>query len=160
MVRQRSLRSCCLITFALGIAGCKPARDAHPSDSPQAVASLRSLRWLEGTWRGAEAGKPPFFEGYQFVTDTLVRIRYFADSTLARASDSGSVYWARDTIFHEAGGGVWAATSVDSAGAAFAPLRNAGNSFTWRRRSPDAWQAVLRRRDGRATTYDLTRFPR
>jgi len=94
------------------------------------------------------------------VSDTLIRIRYFADSTLMRASDSGSVYVARDSVFHEAGGGVWVLTELDSAHAAFAPLRNVGNSFAWRRDTASTWTAVLRNPDGRTTTYRLRPFAR
>jgi hypothetical protein len=132
-------------------------RRAAGEAAPAAASALASLRWLEGYWRGTEGGRNPFFEEYQMIGDTLLRIRYHADSTFAAATDSGAVFARGDTLYHEAGGAVWRATRVDSVEATFEPHQHATNAFTWHRDGPDAWTATLRQPGATATVYRLER---
>jgi len=111
---------------------------------PYAGSDFARLRWLEGTWRGMGAGQPAFFEGYRFISDTSVRILYYADSTLSIVADSGSVLLANGQIEHRAGGGLWAATWVSPDSAVFAPKAAVTNSFSWVRAAADSWTAILR----------------
>jgi len=149
-----------LLTLALAAAvtACSPDRQPQSGQPLRvSVAEFQTLRWLEGTWRGT-GGRHPFYEGYHFQSDTLVRILYFADSTTTRASDSGAVYLRAGVIYHEADGGLWRATRLDSASIAFEPVEQVTNSFTWVRESADAWLATLRQPGAPEQTYRLERI--
>jgi hypothetical protein len=159
-METRSLRLLAAATAAVGLVSCRGGAGAPHRAAPRTAAPLARLQWLAGTWRGSGPGGGSFYEGYTFRGDTLLTIHYFADSTLAQVRDSGNVFWARDSIFHQAGDALWVAASVGPDSAAFLPLRNAGNAFTWRRQGPQAWRAVLRRPNGGELVYELTRYPR
>lgn len=130
---------------------------AQQPDQPTAT-TLEPLRWLVGTWRGTEKGEKWFFEGYEMVGDSLLRIRYFADSTTSVVADSGKVYVRDDTIYHEAGGGIWRAVALDSVSVRFEPHQRVTNSFSWVREGHDAWVATLEMPGRAPTVYRLERW--
>lgn len=133
--------------------GPQPAEPVHVS-----VADFQTLRWLEGSWRGTEQGRNPFYERYQFESDTLVRIHYLADSTAVQTANIGSVYLSGGVVYHEAGGGRWRAVRMDSTRIDFAPAERVTNAFTWARESGDAWVATLHNPGAVATVYRLERL--
>lgn len=148
-----------LLTLVLAAAVTTCRTDRQPqSDQPLqvSVAEFQTLRWLEGTWRGT-GGRQPFYEGYRFQSDTLVWILYFADSTTTRAADSGAVYLRAGIVYHEADGGLWRATHLDSVRITFEPVEQVTNSFTWVRESADAWLATLQEPGAPEKTYRLER---
>lgn len=140
------------IALLLGAAAC-----SRQQQSPR-PATVEPLRWLSGTWRGTGNGGNAFFEGYEFAGDSLLRIRYYADSTATIVSDSGAVYVRGDTIFHEAGGGIWRVVRLDSASVRFEPHARVTNAFTWVREGPDAWVATLETPGRPPTVYRLERL--
>jgi len=156
-------RSCHLYTpglvFLVLTACTQPDRGESEQPQPGSLSQddFSSLRWLEGSWRGT-GGDNPFYERYELVNDTTIRILYYTDSTLATLRDSGSVYFTEGTIYHYTDNALWAAVRSDSAGIHFAPQENASNWFTWSYQSPTMWLAVLRTSDGRETAYRLERY--
>jgi hypothetical protein len=130
------------------------------SDAPPGHYTLndfQSLQWLEGDWEGS-GGQRPFFEGYESVNDSTIRIHYYADSTLSKDRGTGSVYLSKGVIFHTADDGTWVAARFDSTGIYFVPHENAENSFRWRILSPDTWEAILRFKGGSEARYVMSRI--
>jgi hypothetical protein len=154
----------------LAVAGCRkgdqPAVQAPPSAAPVALrvtpAQFRSLGWLEGRWVGTENGASPFYEGYRFAGDTLLRSYDFADSTAAPATDSSAIVLSGDTVLTGSGSSRYVLTALDSATATFEPLRNARNAFTWHRTADSSWTATLSWRDStgqrRQRSYEMRRL--
>lgn len=118
---------------------------------------FQSLHWLEGDWEGT-GGQRPFFEGYESVNDSTIRIHYYADSTLSEDRGTGKMYLSEGVIYHTADGGTWVAAQFDSTGIYFAPQEGAENSFRWHLSSPDAWDAILRFKDGSQARYVMNRI--
>jgi len=145
-----------LILAASWMSGCAGS-EADPGRTAYSRADFLSLKWLEGDWRGT-GGRQAFYEGYELVNDSTIRIRYYADSTRAATSRTGSVFYSDGAIYHEADGASWVAVELDSAGIEFVPHMGAQNSFRWNRLSPETWEAVLRFEDGSAARYVLTRI--
>lgn len=133
------------------------SRDSGTSAGNYSRAEFRSLQWLEGDWEGT-GGLRPFFEGYELLNDSTIRIHYYADSTRAEERGTGSVYHSEGKIYHEADGALWVADQLDSTGIHFAPREGAQNSFRWTRLSPTTWEAVLHFEDGSEARYVLTRL--
>ena len=123
------------------------------------LADFRSLDWLQGDWRGA-GGQRPFFEGYELVNDSTIRVHYYADSTRSAVRGTGSVHYSAGVIYHEADGATWAAVRLDSTGIHFAPREGASNTFRWTRLSDTTWEAVLRFEDGSEARYEMSRIER
>ncbi len=126
------------------------------SDRPGSAAPARitleqfqSLRWLEGTWRGDEAGADPFYESYRFLNDSTILSATYADSTARVVSDSGVLAFAGGRVTSRGGTAVWVLTAMDPLSLRFDPVANATNSFVWTRQSTDSWTATLRWRDAK-----------
>ncbi|MBC5993087.1 hypothetical protein [Pontibacter cellulosilyticus] len=120
---------------------------------------FKSLRWLEGTWKGTADGEAPFFEKYEFVNDTLMQITYYSDSSLKKGSTDGGVYFSGGKIYHNYKSALWELKQLDGKSAAFVPLRRASNSFTWKYTSPNEWTATLfAANDSKGKTYRLQRI--
>lgn len=129
-----------------------------PQREATTATSLEQLRWLAGTWRGTENGQHPFFEGYEFTSDSLLRIRYYADSTTTVVADSGTVYVRGGAIYHQTGGATWRAVELDTASIRFEPYEHADNAFSWVRVGPDTWTATIERPGSAPTVYRLARL--
>jgi hypothetical protein len=129
---------------------------------------LRALRWIEGTWRGSGGSQKPFYERYAFVDDSTLRMESFADSTLARVSE---------TTFYELRGGRfanrsvrarWVAASLKDRAITFVPDVGVRNLFVWRPSKRDVWYADIAllpppdnsRPAPPPRTYELVRLPR
>lgn len=133
------------------------APDTATSPGTYTLAEFRSLDWLQGDWRGA-GGQRPFFESYELVNDSTIRIHYHADSTRSAERGTGRVYYSAGAIYHEADGATWAAVRLDSTGIHFAPQQGARNTFRWTRLSDTTWEAVLRFEDGSEARYEMSRI--
>jgi hypothetical protein len=111
-------------------------------------AQFRSLRWIEGSWRGTGAGPNAFYERYRFVNDTTIASHSLPDSTLSQAGDSSLIILNGGEIRNRGGSSEWVATALGGDSIYFAPWRGARNTFVFHHESRDAWRAVLRwRRD-------------
>ena len=150
-----TLALCC----ALSALGCDRAA------KPLAVSQeqFRSLRWLEGRWRGREAGHPFFYEDYRVVDDSTIATRSLSDSTFTAASDSSRLELRGHTLSSGGGSSEWIATELDGTHVHFEPRKGARNNFTLRYVSPTRWSAVLRwpkahGRPAREVIYQMERL--
>lgn len=136
-----------------------PATDAAIPATPATVtvAQLQALRWVEGTWRGSQAGGAPFFESYHFLDDSTVRSFNYPDSTFAVASDSGMIRLAGGQLISGDSAHSYVATMLDSASVHFEPQRGATNSFTWTRTDADHWTAALQVGGKEVRVYQMER---
>ena len=139
------------------------AKDAAaPAPARVTRADLARLRWIAGSWRGTGDGQAPFYERYRFVDDSTLLVDSFADSTLARVTETAR-YELRGGRLGNTGDVRWVAVAIDGQSVSFAPVARARNGFTWRRDAADAWTAVLRwpaagGQPERTRTYTLTRW--
>lgn len=126
------------------------------------AGSLAKLRWIAGSWRGTGTDAAAFYERYRFVDDSTFEVESFADSTLARVTETAR-YELRDGRLANVGTGPrWVAVRLDDSVASFAPLERARNRFEWRRETADAWTAVIAwstPQGPRERVYRLTRIP-
>lgn len=135
--------------LALLIASPLALRAQSADPIPVSQQAFDSLRWLEGAWRGSGGGYDAFFEDFRWVDDSTVLRHSYADSTLARVTETSEIR-LRDGKAHQWRDGERRAGVV--------LLRNDSLQFSsgvlWIRRSDDHWTAILA--NGR-TTYELRR---
>ena len=154
----RALRACTgaiVLTTVATVAHAQRATSPSPTTDPVAfVASakpavltpkdLRALRWIEGTWRGTGGGEKPFFERYAFVDDSTLKMESFADSTLARVSET-TFYELRGGRFSNRNPRVrWVAATLKDRAITFVPDVGVRNLFVWRPSNKrDVWYADI-----------------
>jgi len=138
-----------------------PAAPAQPAPAKFALADFRTLRYLEGVWKGTMPNGKSFYESYHFMNDSTIFQANHTDSTLKTKSDSSLIVLRAGAVI-DSGSGVSTAEKIDSAMIDFrsAPTYH----FTWMRQSNDAWTARLytKQPDGteRVTTYPMKRIRR
>lgn len=181
MRRRSRIESCCRHRSAHGLIlvlaiSCGPAKDAAnaPADSSTAAAKAAAgrptsprysvedfakLRWIEGKWRGPLADGTYFYEEYRFVDDSTIVMQGFPDPTFAKANDSARIVLRDGAIVDQGTSAEWNATRLDSSVVEFVRASGAANSFSWARKSPDAWTATLRSASGKTTVYEMRRSP-
>jgi hypothetical protein len=125
-----------------------PPAAAPPAEVPAMAATVdqfKSLKWLEGRWRGTRSDSGAFFEEYRFINDSTIATVNFADSTMKPPTDTGTIALRGGTIANGiVGGQLWfVATSLDSVGVHFEPRGKAKNAFTWKREPKGGWIATL-----------------
>ena len=128
------------------------------------AADVRTLAWLKGTWKGTGDVPTPFYEQYELLNDSTLRVYGFTDSTLAVANDT-SVFTLRAGRFgnHDKPSR-YVAKLLDRDHIEFVPV-NARNGFIWRRKDADSWQAVIvipamPNAPAKERNYAMTRFRR
>lgn len=139
----------------------KPKASTPPPPSPATVprADFRHISYLQGRWRGVDASGKAFFESYIALDDTTMRSFTFSDSTFTSPSESGRIRWASGQVRIDGGEVRWVATLWTADSVRFEPELGASNSFTWIRRSPDAWLARLETRGAPApVVYEMSRL--
>src|SRR5512134_991605 len=153
-VRHGPIRLAVLLMLAACGGEKAPAPDRAPAPRAARVtaADLQRFRWLEGRWRGAEAGGAPFFESYQFLDDSTIGSFGWTDSTMTVASDTGRVWLRGDTLTSGWPAPERVGLAVDSLSLHFGAPPRGGSEFTWRYVGPDAWEARL--------TWDSAGVPR
>jgi len=128
------------------------------------ASDLKSLRWIEGTWRGTGDVEKPFFERYHFENDSTLVVESFADETLSKVDDV-TRFELRDGQFGNWGEGArWSATQLDDNSITFEPVVHARNTFRWERQSKDVWKAVLNwpatdKAPAKQKVYTMERLP-
>ena len=157
------------IAWGCGTRGEAPAGGGSASAGsaviPKPVAAsitpdqFAGLKWLEGYWRGAAPGGPPFYERYAFADDSSIAMYTFPDLTFAAASDSARVT-LRGGVVRDAGSTAsWVATRLDSASVDFAPEWGATNTFTWQKDGDD-WTATIESGSGSSKSVAVYRMRR
>ncbi len=161
MLGRRSQPIIRRLACLLMVAACRPA-DAGPA--AVTAADFRTIRWIEGTWRGTGGGVEPFFEQYRMRDDTTLARYSFADSSLATVGDSAHIVLRGGRVVEPAHDPAWQVTAFDSASWRFEHLREPGRAYTWRSVSADQWTARLEWLDAQGTRqerlYTLERMPR
>jgi hypothetical protein len=99
---------------------------------------LRSLRWIEGTWRGAGDSTSVFNERYRFIDDSTLVVD---DPT--KPSESPTRFELRRGRFGTNGPARWVAVQLLGGAVTFAPVSGARNFFIWRPVSTSRWVAEL-----------------
>lgn len=128
--------------FGLTLIACsRTASQQSGTAAPKPVqvqpADVKKLAWIEGSWRGTGEGVPPFFERYRLDGDALV-MEGFEDGTLAKVTES-TRYEVRDGVLSN---GRSEAIELNDTSVKFLP-KTSMNSFSWVKKSPDAWTAIL-----------------
>jgi len=175
-MRPGICRGMATISFVvLAVVSCRtevPSEKEQRADAPAlaaqagrySVQDFAQLRWLEGSWRGRLPDGGYFYERYGLVDDSTIVMHGFADSTLARATDSARITLRDGTIADEGGSSRWVATRLDSNVVDFTSAKEASNGFAWARESPDRWTATLRSTDAQrrpqTTVYRMERIGR
>jgi hypothetical protein len=105
-------------------------------------ADIQKLKWIEGTWRGTDGGKP-FFERYRLDGSTLI-IEGFEDVSLANVKDT-TRFELKDGEFGTGEGEKRSvATSITDSAVQFVPPPGGkGNSYRFERQTDGTWNAVL-----------------
>ena len=146
----------------------RPANSAAPASAatPKTItpAELSDIKWIEGAWKGTGDVEKPFFELYRFENESTLAVDSFDDESLGKVTET-SRFALKDGQFASTGeGSRWAAADVTKDSITFAPIAKARNTFTWRKKSDDAWEAVLEwpPAEGKPATrrvYQMTRIP-
>lgn len=143
--------------LALSVTG-----DAQGNAQRVTLDQFRSLRWIEGHWRGSGGAYPAFYEQYRFVNDSTIEMRSFPDSTFQTASET-STYEFRGGLIS---GGSQPPKSIavvltDSSVQFLRPGATRGG-YTFTRNNADQWTATLHPQNegGRATVYVMRRIRR
>lgn len=147
---MKVILAACLLT------ACWRGAADRPAVGRFTAADFARLRWIEGTWRGRLPDGRAFYERYRFVDDSTIAMQAFADSTLTSTSDSARIALRDGMIADEGGAARWAATRLDSTGAAFTPIEGATNAFTWIRDRGDRWSTALTWTDKHGEAHSVT----
>ena len=154
------------LLFAIAAAGCgseqraagdtaradtgrAPAPDEEPGRRAAEVVPqmFRTLRWIEGRWRGSDSAQLVFYEEYRFVDDSTIAMRSFADSTFATPTDSSLVTLRGRRVENVSASATWVATAFYGNSVHFAPVKGARNRFLWER-AATGWTARIFPADG------------
>lgn len=152
--KQPLIALCRCIVFSIVFSACgQSGHSAYRRDFTK--ADLEKLRWIEGRWRGSDQkGQNPFFERYQFTSDSRIETTSFSDATFTKQGESGFVYFENGEIVHKGGEMVWAASKLNDSMVEFVPKQKATNSFVWQKESTDIWIARLVNTDSQGKTTE------
>lgn len=135
-----------VLLLGLAVADCRAGEGTRQRPtSPMTVspAEFKSLRWLEGRWKGKAPDGKPFYEAYRFTDDSTIATWNYPDSTALVATDSGEIRLRGGQATSGGEQVAWVVAALDSGTVEFAPLRSARNSFTWAREPGGGWVATL-----------------
>lgn len=141
------------LAIVLLLVGCQAAErpEAEIAGAAEAAsvtaADFRTIRWIEGTWRGTGGGVEPFVERYRLVDDSTLLRETFTDSSLSSIGDSALIVLRGSRVVEPAEDPRWQVTAFDSSSWRFESLERPGHAFTWRMEAPDRWTADLESRD-------------
>jgi hypothetical protein len=114
------------------------------------------LKWIEGQWVGSGYSKP-FYEAYRMVSPTKLEIQHFEDASFTKSTGGRSVNLDGGRILYNGGSSQRAAVRLTDTSVEFEQVDNAANGFSWTRKSPDAWTAVIKAKGRADTVYEMTR---
>jgi hypothetical protein len=142
---SRNALFCLIAVVACGGEPEPPAAPAEIAPIQVSADQFKSLKWLEGKWRGTLNDTMPFYEEYRFMNDSSIATISYVDSTMKPPKDSGKIELRAGVVANgRIGGERWyVLTAIDSVSAHFEPRGNASNAFTWRRESDRSWIATL-----------------
>lgn len=158
MLKRRSVLTLTAIIFVAS------AADLRGQTQPVQVTldQFRQLRWIEGTWRGSGGNYPSFFEQYEILNDSTIRMRAFSDSTLRVVTDSSTIDWRNGKIASRRESRSYDAIEFTPTSIRFIRpgLTTGGHTWTWV--GPNEWTAALysSRQPPVVTIYTMRRFRR
>ena len=130
---------------------------AAPAARRWTLEQFRSLRWLEGRWRGQLPNGGFFYEERAFTDDLTLATRTFAgDSTFTSVRERGEVTFRGGVI--ASGGGRRQVISLDVSHVLFVSAGSAG-TVRFDRRSNDHWTATLSSSGAPDVVYEMHRKP-
>jgi hypothetical protein len=104
--------------------------------------TFRTLKWIEGRWRGSDSAQLVFYEEYRFVDDSTIVMRSFADSMFSAPTDSSMLTLRGGRVENVSPNATWVATTFFGNSVHFAPVKGARNRFLWER-ATTGWTARL-----------------
>ncbi len=121
---------------------------AAPDAPPRQAASVtreqfRQPEWITGTWRGSGGDYPAFFEQYELINDSTLRMRSFADSALGTVTDSSMITWHDGIIESWSPRSTYVAIALAPDSIRFIRRGQARGGHTFTRVSADEWTATL-----------------
>jgi hypothetical protein len=168
--RVRACASAGVLVFSLGCSKkdanqpppnfSNPAAPAQPAPAKFALADMRSLRYLEGVWKGTMPNGKAFYESYHFLNDSTIAQAGHTDSTFKTKSDSSMIMFRNGAVV-DSGGTVSTAEKLDSNAVDF--RASPSYHFVWSRQGNDAWTATIYSKQAgaeRVTTYPMKRIRR
>jgi hypothetical protein len=150
-----------LALAAVAACGGEQEQPAPPPSAPEVPAitvsldQFKSLKWLEGKWRGTLNDTMPFYEQYRFVNDSTIESLGFADSTMVPPRDTGFITLRAGKVQNGSGDRYYLVSEIDSGSVHFEPRERANNAFTWKREG-DGWIATLRWKDSSGNPVQRT----
>lgn len=118
-----------------------------------------SLRFLEGRWIGSGGGYDAFFEAYRFVNDSTLEQSTYPDERFGEPDGVSTIELRRGrALKYRNGQAESMITRIAGDTVRFERMRPGGGGFTWIRRGPDEWTAVLDRPGGDPVVYTLRRI--
>jgi hypothetical protein len=146
-------------------AGAVPAapESGNARPAPVTAEQFASLGWLIGEWRGSGGRYPAFYESYQRLNDSTIKMRAWADSTFAVATDSSEIAWRAGVVQSSSGATVQnVLVRISGDSLHFAKVTGQGGDFVWAKETPDRWTAVINpaRAGEDPTIYILARMRR
>ena len=122
---------------------------------------FEQLRWIAGKWRGSGGAYPSFFEEYQVLNDSTIRMRAFSDSTMRVVSDSSTIEFRGGSIRSRSNdGSFYNVVEFTPTSIRFIRPNSARGGHTFARVSADQWTATLHpaQAQGQATVYTMRRI--
>ena len=148
-----------VLVLLAGLAAPAASQSTTPAPAPVSADQFRTLRWIEGDWRGTGAGGLVFFERYRFLNDSTIEQTTYADSTFSKPQERSALALRAGAVTK--GDPVkWVVTRVDTAGWQFSRVRDAASRFVWRPLDAHRWIAILTPASGPVVRYELRRFTR
>jgi len=153
MRRAVVLSALAVCSLALAAVAARQPSAAQPRFTEQDFARLK---WIEGQWVGTGYSKP-FYEAYRMVSPTKLEIQHFEDASFTKSTGGRSINLNGGRILYEGGSSQRIAVRLTDTSIEFEQVDNAANGFSWTRRSPDAWTAVIKVKGRADIVYEMTR---
>jgi hypothetical protein len=146
MAMTRNTRRLAGSVALIGITACRTGAHITGGEDPVievtgatiTAEQLRSLRWIEGSWRGEGDSTSAFHERYKFIDDSTLVVD---DPT--KPSEPPTRFELRRGRFGTSGPSRWVAVQLLGGAVTFAPVSGARNFFIWRPVSASRWVAEL-----------------
>lgn len=119
-------------------------QEAKPTQTPSnklTAADIAKLKWLQGTWKSVDDGKP-FYERYRFEGTTMI-VEAFDDDRLSKATDTTRFELKNGEFGHTEGDDRSAASEITDDYVQFVPATGKSNSFRFERQADGTWHARL-----------------
>lgn len=90
-----------------------------------------TLRAMQGNWAGDKEGKTPFFQTFEFASDSLITMITYADANFAVTSEVGAIVRTNNHVVYGPPTSSWVVTKWDGKHIEFTPMKGAASAFTW-----------------------------